>query len=66
MSCEYTGNSSSGGVCMSQEEVTKSLYGIRDYIVSGKFHPGWYNEVMDDMDYIFDWLAEIKEVSANE
>tara|TARA_Y100000004_G_scaffold193005_1_gene254649 strand:- start:8657 stop:8812 length:156 start_codon:yes stop_codon:yes gene_type:complete len=51
---------------MSQEEVTKRLYGIRDYIVSGKFHPGWYNEVMDDMDYIFDWLSEIKEVSANE
>ena len=51
---------------MSQEEVTKRLYGIRDYIVHGVFKPAWYNEVMDDMDYIFDWLAEIKEITSNE
>jgi len=49
---------------MSQDEVTKRLYGIRDYIVRGTqpMNPAWYNEVMDDIDFIFYWLENIKDV----
>ena len=49
---------------MSQDEVSKRLYGIRDYIVRGT-HPlnhSWYTEVMDDIDFIFYWLENIKDV----
>ncbi len=49
---------------MSQDEVSKKLYGIRDYIVRGSqpLNPAWYNEVMDDIDFIFYWLENIKDV----
>ena len=49
---------------MSQDEVSKKLYGIRDYIVRGSqpLDPAWYNEVMDDIDFIFYWLENIKDV----
>tara|TARA_R100000329_G_scaffold49501_1_gene45573 strand:- start:4467 stop:4727 length:261 start_codon:yes stop_codon:yes gene_type:complete len=46
------------------KEISKKLYGIRDYIVRGSqpFNPAWYNEVMDDIDSIFFWLENIVEV----
>lgn len=46
------------------KEISKKLYGIRDYIVRGSqpFNPAWYNEVMDDIDSIFYWLENIVEV----
>tara|TARA_B100000131_G_C18026545_1_gene576651 strand:- start:380 stop:643 length:264 start_codon:yes stop_codon:yes gene_type:complete len=48
------------------KEISKKLYGIRDYIVRGSqpFNPAWYNEVMDDIDSIFFWLENIVEVEA--
>lgn len=46
------------------KDIIKRLYGIRDYIVRGSnwIDPAWYNEVMDDLDYIFDVLENIKDV----
>ena len=46
------------------KEISKKLYGIRDYIVRGSqpFNPAWYNEVMDDIDSIFFWLENIIEI----
>ncbi len=46
------------------KDIIKRLYGIRDYIVRGSnwINPEWYNEVMDDLDYIFDVLENIKDV----
>jgi|3_EtaG_2_1085321.scaffolds.fasta_scaffold43166_3 hypothetical protein len=43
-------------------EIKKRLYGVRDYIVKAPIFQGeWYNDVMDDLDYIFDFLDAIKQ-----
>ncbi|MAK37238.1 MAG: hypothetical protein CMC15_13880 [Flavobacteriaceae bacterium] len=45
---------------MSLEEVRTKIYGIRKYIVAcpvfADNSPGWYNEVMDDIDQILNWI----------
>ena len=45
---------------MSIEEVRKKIYGIRKYVVACPVFPdnspGWYNEVMDDIDQILNWI----------
>ncbi len=50
------------------KEIRKKLYGVRDYIVRGShwIDPAWYNEVMDDLEDIFNWVENIKDADASE
>ena len=50
------------------DEIIKRLYGIRDYIVRGSnwINPAWYTEGMDDIDFMFEWLENIKDLDAGE
>tara|TARA_R110002020_G_scaffold29528_8_gene93081 strand:+ start:540 stop:704 length:165 start_codon:yes stop_codon:yes gene_type:complete len=51
---------------MSEESITMEmmvkLQNIRAYIVNGVFQPEWYNDIMNDLHAVMDWLSEIKEV----
>ena len=55
---------------MSLKEIRTRVYNIRKYIVPcpvfADNSPAWYNEVMDDIDYIFDWIENIKDVEQEE